>query len=133
MQETSALVLNITGSILSVNDNIFRTTETETPRTHVANSQPAPEQIPLAVTSLIGTTSSDEIRPQSVIECIPYLNQTNIDTLYGIQNRYNLPNKPDPTLIKIFHNNNNKLPNLENIKNRLIKLKSEVITNLFNF
>jgi hypothetical protein len=143
VQETTALVLNITGSILSPNENIFKATQIEKTGTHATtgtNSHTqsssaslttttttiAAEQPPL--TSLVDSTSRDRDEIRSVIECIPYLDQTKIDTLPAVRDRFLLPNKAEPELIKIFqkNKNNERTMSIEGLKKQLIRIKREV-------
>jgi hypothetical protein len=144
VQETTALVLNITGSILSPNENIFKATQIETTGTHAptgtnshtqsssasstttTTTTTAIEQPPL--TSLVDSTSRDRDEIRSVIECIPYLDHTKIDTLPAVRDRFLLPNKAEPELIKVFqkNKNNERTMSIEGLKKQLIRIKREV-------
>ena len=64
------------------------------------------------------------MRPQLIIECLPYVNQTDVDNLTGIIERYNLPNKPQPELLSLFQKHAEL--SMEEIKMKLIKIKNEV-------
>ena len=65
---------------------------------------------------------------RSVIECIPYLDQTKVDEFPSIKERFTLPNKAEPELIKIFQKTKNTAHStIEEIKKNLIRIKREVI------
>jgi hypothetical protein len=128
-EKESALVLNITNSIINSNENTFRITATETTTTHLPIKEKTVTTSPASVTSWIETTSTDdEINPLTVLECLPYVNSTDIDDLTPIIDRYNLPNKPEPELIALFHKN--RRLSMDQLKIKLLKLKYEVISSV---
>lgn len=121
-ENETALVFNKSQSVITTNENNQKTTAIDTRHGTIHKNGKNIERV--SQTKLSKTTSSDEFKLQTMLECLPYVNKTEYDDFLAIQDRYSLKNKGEPELISTFQKNMRFT--MDEIKAKLIKMKQEV-------